>query len=268
MHIHVFTAKWGEKFGAEFYNRLYTMVERNTNHDFTFWCITNEPSFLHEKIEIIHPSIELENSWSKMEVFNQHLPIDKGDLCMFLDADVVIQNNIDTLIDSIDPSKLNLILSRWAYATRIGRGGLEHLWLPNHNINSSVMIWKHGTLSEIHIDLLSDPNVSIEYRDFYRNMRGGGTDNYLWGEHRHELNFFPKGHIYSRVLGFEMSDDQINNCIESNVLKWENPSQWFNAEYTICIFNGYKSLSHSGEGYICDDTDYEGYEVYWEGADE
>ena len=43
--------KWGDKYGAEYVNRLYNMVARNTTLPFKFVCFTDNANGLLPEIE-------------------------------------------------------------------------------------------------------------------------------------------------------------------------------------------------------------------------
>ena len=95
--------KWGDKFPAEYVNRLYGMVSRNLSLPFRFVCFTEDNSGIRGEVEI-QPLSELdlpvnladapERGWRKLTVFKK----DFGGLSgktLFLDLDVVIVDNID-----------------------------------------------------------------------------------------------------------------------------------------------------------------------------
>ncbi len=99
MENNVICVKWGNKFGPEYVNRLYKMVEKNITIPHRFVCFTNEPEGINEKVEI-RPFYKLDDSglpekaWKKLGLFTDKL----GDLegrALFLDLDVIILNNID-----------------------------------------------------------------------------------------------------------------------------------------------------------------------------
>lgn len=48
----VICLKWGERYGPEYVNNLYSMVARNTRRPLRFVCITDDASGLNSEIEI------------------------------------------------------------------------------------------------------------------------------------------------------------------------------------------------------------------------
>lgn len=98
--VNIICMKWGDKFSAEYVNKLYAMVKRNITLPFRFVCFTEDNNGIHPDVEI-QPLPELnipenipERGWRKLSVFAK----DFGGLSgktLFLDLDVVIVDNID-----------------------------------------------------------------------------------------------------------------------------------------------------------------------------
>lgn len=90
--------KHGDKYSAEYVNILYNMVKRHSTVDFDFACITEDPQgLLQGIIHIPLPSYRLHGWWFKPWVFSKEFPI-TGTI-LFMDLDIVINNNIDELWD-------------------------------------------------------------------------------------------------------------------------------------------------------------------------
>ena len=96
----VICMKWGDKFGPEYVNRLYKMVQKNLTIPHRFVCFTDKAEGLVEGIEV-RPLPELsleeglpERGWRKLTVFKEKLDDLEGQ-ALFIDLDVVIINNID-----------------------------------------------------------------------------------------------------------------------------------------------------------------------------
>ena len=98
--VNIICMKWGDKFPAEYVNKLYAMVERNITLPFRFICFTENNSGIRSEVEIQPlPELDLpenipERGWRKLTVFAK----DFGGLSgktLFLDLDVVIVDNID-----------------------------------------------------------------------------------------------------------------------------------------------------------------------------
>ena len=90
--------KWGDKYGAEYVNRLYNMVARNTTLPFKFVCFTDNTNGLLPEIESRPlPEMDLppdkERGWRKLSLFRKDVGLEGR--VLFLDLDTVIVGNID-----------------------------------------------------------------------------------------------------------------------------------------------------------------------------
>jgi len=92
--------KWGDKFPAEYVNRLYGMVSRNLSMPFRFVCFTENSDNIRQEVEIQPlPELDLpanapERGWRKLTVFRENFGGLTGKT-LFLDLDVVIVGNLD-----------------------------------------------------------------------------------------------------------------------------------------------------------------------------
>ena len=227
--------KWGNKFSHEHVNRLYTMVSNNIDIPFTFVCHTENPDNIHEDIQIkpLDTSLGLENWWWKLTLFNQ-----EPGQHMFFDLDVVIQNNLQPIIDSIRPNKLCMIKAFWK-DYEIKGNDMDH--------NSSVMAWS-GDLSHIWNKFKED----IDHYTWAYN----GIDGFLYHEIK-DINTFPEKLIYSRLFGVDK-----DNCYTYGDFK----GYYGMPNYTVCIFNGWRRDKKHGK-YLLDNYGYRGMEHYWNGKD-
>lgn len=92
--------KWGTKYGADYVNRLYHMVQRNLTVDFNMVCLTDDSAGIDEHVqcfdipELALPAGSPERGWNKLSTFEPDLYGLEG-VALFLDLDVVILDNID-----------------------------------------------------------------------------------------------------------------------------------------------------------------------------
>ena len=98
MEYTVVSMKWGKKYGADYVNRLYNMVKRNTTLPFKFICYTDDANGLLPEIQARPlPEMDLpegpERGWRKLSLFKKD--IDLSGRILFLDLDTVIVGNID-----------------------------------------------------------------------------------------------------------------------------------------------------------------------------
>ena len=223
--------KWGDKFSYKHVNRLYRMVSKNINIPFTFVCHTENSDNIHEDIQIkpLDVSLGLETWWWKLTLFDQ-----EAGQHMFFDLDVVIQNNLQPIIDSIRPGKLCMVKAFWKDYELKGN---------DMDYNSSVMAWS-GDLSHIWNKFKED----IDHYTWAYN----GIDGFLYHEIK-DINTFPEKLIYSRLFGVDK-----DNCYTYGDIK----GYYSMPNYTVCIFNGWRRDKNNGE-YLLDDYGYQGMEHYW-----
>ena len=99
MKRNVICIKWGTKFGADYVNRLYKMVEKNLTLPHRFICFTDRPEGILEGVEI-RPLPELndegipDKAWKKLGLFTDKLADLEGE-ALFLDLDIIIRDKID-----------------------------------------------------------------------------------------------------------------------------------------------------------------------------
>jgi len=94
---YVICLKYGNKYSAEYVNKLYSMVSRNLTLEHEFVCFTEDASGIDPEIKIMPLAArsDIQGWWYKPYFFDQNLPL-KGTL-LFLDLDMVIFRNIDHL---------------------------------------------------------------------------------------------------------------------------------------------------------------------------
>ena len=93
--------KWGTKYGADYVNRLYHMVQRHLTLPFQMVCLTDDANGIVPQVQCL-PLIPLdlpdglpERGWNKLTTFSANLHGLQG-TALFLDIDIVILDNIDS----------------------------------------------------------------------------------------------------------------------------------------------------------------------------
>ena len=106
--IRVVCLKWGEKYSAQYVNRLYAMVSRFLKQPFTFHCLTESPEGLNPDIQVLDlPDLGLQGWWYKLLFFKKgFLPFSSDDLVLYLDLDVVILDDLNKVLEKIKDSNL------------------------------------------------------------------------------------------------------------------------------------------------------------------
>ena len=98
--MNIICMKWGNKFPADYVNRLYAMVSRSLDAKFRFICFTENSLGIVPEVEIQKlPELSLPNGspergWRKLTVFKKNFGGLSGPT-LFLDLDVVIVGNLD-----------------------------------------------------------------------------------------------------------------------------------------------------------------------------
>ena len=98
---YIICMKWGDKYGSEYVNRLYNMVNRRLTLDFQMICLTDDRTGIDSEVdcypipELNLPSGLPERGWKKLTTFQPELYGLRG-VALFLDIDIVIVDNIDS----------------------------------------------------------------------------------------------------------------------------------------------------------------------------
>lgn len=232
--------KWGNKFNYEHVNRLYKMVCKNLDGDFNFICYTENANGIDRNVIVQSlPDYDLEKWWWKLTLFQYPTKA----RTLFLDLDVVIQNNITHLKDYCVQNKICTIKAYWK-PHRIDMKPIA----PNFdmNLNSSVMIWQ-GDLTNIWKTFIQDPEHYI--------FKYSGIDSFLYFHHFDKLNWLRRGEVYSRLYGY---DENNYNIAGENISKYH-----YKEDFNICIFNGWRRKKSSSGKWLLDDEGYKGFEKYY-----
>ena len=103
MDRNVICIKWGTKFGPEYVNKLYKMVEKNLSLPHRFVCFTDNAEGIVEGVEI-RPLPELNDEgipdrmWKKLGLFANPLSDLQG-TALFLDLDIIIRSSLDPFFE-------------------------------------------------------------------------------------------------------------------------------------------------------------------------
>jgi len=111
--INIITLKWGDRYGADFVNRLHSAVTRNLARSHRFVCFTDDGSGLAKGIDVLPiPEIDLPpdakvTGWRKLCLFRDDLPV--TGLCLFLDIDIVVTGSLDEFFTFGSPDEIPII---------------------------------------------------------------------------------------------------------------------------------------------------------------
>jgi hypothetical protein len=235
--MNIVCLKWGDKFSHEHVNRLYRMVCKNFHDDFNFICHTENANGIDRNIIIQPlPDYDLENWWWKLTLFEHPTKTPT----MFLDLDVVIQNDITHFKDYCVEDMLCLIKAYWKP---------YDIAALDTNLNSSIMIWS-GDCTDLWVKFEKD-------LDYYM-VKYNGIDSYLDHDQNEKLLYIPRNKVYSRLYGI----DENNYWRARDNIK---PNYYFKSDYIVCIFNGWRRKTDViNNEYLLDNEGYNGYEHYWD----
>ena len=113
--------RWGDRYGADYVNRLFAMAARHLSAPHRFVCLTDNTAGIRSEVECRPlPAIELADApphsgWRKLSCLSPELD-DLGGPVLFLDLDLVIVASIDCLF--AHPGAF-CIIENW---TQRGRG--------------------------------------------------------------------------------------------------------------------------------------------------
>ncbi|WP_194755262.1 glycosyltransferase [Aliidiomarina indica] len=108
--VNILCIKWGNKYGPDYVNKLYSMVKRNITLPFRFVCLTDDGEGIDEHIEVKDiPQVGFKDfderapwsfghGWLKVTSFAKPL-YDLVGPTLFIDLDVVIVDNIDCFFE-------------------------------------------------------------------------------------------------------------------------------------------------------------------------
>lgn len=133
--VNIICMKWGDKYGADYVNKLYSMVSRNLSLPFLMTCFTDNHQGINSEINIQSlPAMDLppeapERGWNKLSTFQENLGSLQGD-ALFLDLDVVIVSNIDELFSY--PAEFAIIQDAKLKRKDIGNSSVYRFKIGKH----------------------------------------------------------------------------------------------------------------------------------------
>ena len=140
--INIVSLKWGDKFGAEYVNNLFSGIERNSTVPFKFHCFTDDTTGVLENIQCHNlPDMDITGWWYKLWLFSDEMPFEPGERIMFFDLDTIVTGNIDDILEYDCPADLI---------------GLRNFYNPER-FASGLLMWRHGTQTHIWREFVAEP---------------------------------------------------------------------------------------------------------------
>ncbi len=175
-HYNIVCVKYGTKYNSDRVDRLYRMVEKNCSLPFSFYCLTEDKS---QKWRYpLDLNLDLESYWWKIQLFN--LPWKNPTL--YFDLDIIIQNNIDSLLQRIEKNKILIIKPDWPDIQD------TVLWDHDAIVNSSVLGIHPTSVTPVYERFIASKDYYIvKYR---------GLDRYLSDNHLSMCNYLQFDYDY------------------------------------------------------------------------
>jgi len=218
--------KWGTRYGADFVNRLYAAIQRNTTRPTQLVCLTDDASGVDENVrcepipDINLPDDLISTPWRKLVLWKDGIAGLSGDV-LFLDLDLVVTSSLDEMFD-YEPGRF-CVIENW---TQTGQGiG-----------NTSCFRWPVGKHSHIFDKLETEQDrILSSYRIEQVYISREVDDMVFWpslwcASFKHTLlpkwplNFFqvPKLPHETKIVAFTGKPDQD----EAAIGNWPVKSPW------------------------------------------
>lgn len=203
--INVLCVKWGDKYSSEYVNRLYSMVRRNMEVPFDFYCYTDKTDGIHPDVKTIPITTGLEGVWPKLDLLDI---FDYGEN-IFFDLDVVILNPLERLC-SVKTRTFSVLYSQWkeGYLQPRARERFPTLY------NSSIMKWSGNQGKEVY-------DYFIKHKEMIL-FKYVGIDRYLFNEPV-QVDLLPTSIAYSYWQGVRFLKDTTPEKLRD--------------DYEVCILN-------------------------------
>lgn len=204
--MNIVCVKWGDKYSAEYANKLYSMVKRHAPTDIDFHCYTEDPTGLDENVNVIPIYSDLTKWWLKIDMLNHF------ESAILFDLDVIILNDLEKLFYT-KTRTVSVLYSQW----KEGILKLEDLSRQDmfHTMyNSSIMKWENYQGVPIY-DYFQNQKEKILFK--YK-----GIDRYFYNEPV-DIDLLPTSIAYSYWSGSKKSFDT-------------EPCK-LRKDYEVCIFN-------------------------------
>ena len=174
---YVVCLKHGDKYGADYVNKLYSMIKRHTTIPIEFICFTEKPNGIDPGVQIrpipLHPDIK--GWWYKPMFFNPGLNFN-GPM-LYMDLDIIIFRNIDNLFD--------YKAGEFCVLRDFNRS-IQSNW---DRMNSSIFRLHPGQHQNVYTEFMKDPK--------YHAARYHGDQDWLYANVKTHFNFFPDEWIQS-----------------------------------------------------------------------
>lgn len=189
-----FCTLWGDKYSKEYVQKLRTSLNMFYSGEFTLYCQTDQKLDIPGVVELPFLDIKPDDSprckvKPKMNFWKPNGWGISGRK-VFLDLDIAIVKNIDTMVDLLYRGRP--IISRAWWQDELGINQEPNNYLAYRGIvNSSVIIWEDSALTESIWNHIED---NMRYV-FFCGING--QDGYLSSTHLDKFDFIPHNMVKS-----------------------------------------------------------------------
>lgn len=131
--------KWGTRYGPEYVNKIYAMVERNITPPFRVICLTDNTEGIREEVLCRGlPNLGCEvpknavGKWPKTALWGETL-FDIEGVALFLDLDIVITGNLDAFFEFGNPEDVILARNWVRPLERLGQSSIFRFKIGSHS---------------------------------------------------------------------------------------------------------------------------------------
>ena len=212
---YVVCLKYGNKYSAEYVNKLYSMVKRNLTVPYEFVCFTEDSTNVNELITIkpLPPLANVKGWWYKPLFFNPQIGLEGT--VLFLDLDMIIFRNIDNLF-TYKPNEFCIIRD----FNRINTKGYD-------KFNSSVFRFEKGSHNYVWDNLV---------KDLSQTKRMHGDQDWIFSQIKTGFVFWPTEWIQSYKWEVRDRTDLIK--VGNQRRFKERASPVINGSTNILVFHG------------------------------
>lgn len=209
--------KYGNKYGPEYVNKLYSMVSRNLTLEHEFVCFTENTKGIDRSIKTqpLPTDLGLTGWWFKPLFFNPSLV--PNSTILYLDLDLIIFRNIDGLFKH-QPNKFCIIRDFNRYL------------IKNYNkFNSSVFRLESGQHSHVYTDFIKNSNSVVK--------RFAGDQDWIRHCISKDYEYWPDEWVQS--YKWEMRSKPRMTRDTNGRRNWHEPgTPKVNPETSIAVFHG------------------------------
>lgn len=174
--VNILCLKHGDKYSADYVNKLYYGVAKNLTIPYQFYCLTDDATNINPNIQIIPlPQIDVKGWWYKPYIFSKNIPL-QGTI-LYIDLDVVITGSLNKLF-SYHPLSFCILRD------------FNRVLRPSYNkFNSSVMKFPHGQLDKLWQKFFYHHKTLVN--------KLPGDQDFIFQEQKNDAIFFPDEWIMS-----------------------------------------------------------------------